>query len=123
MRVNSKAKRPDAIMPNRWNIPGWLEREVRDRDRTCIYCGTLFATAIARRFRPSWEHIVNDASIITRENIALCCVGCNASKGTKTLAAWLQSQYCQARGISSRTVAPIARAALAALDAHNADVD
>lgn len=113
---------PGAIVPNRWNIPGWLEREVRERDRACVYCGTLFATTTARRFQPSWEHIVNDASIVTRENIALCCIGCNASKGTKTLAAWLQSPYCQVRGISQRSMGPIAQAALAAIETHNAGV-
>ncbi len=106
-------------MPNRWNIPTWLEREVLERDRSCIYCGTLFDAATARRDRPSWEHIVNDASVVTRENIALCCIGCNASKGTRQLAAWLQSRYCLTRGISSRSVAPIAQAALAALASLN----
>ena len=25
---------------NHWDIPDWLEREVKERDRTCIYCGT-----------------------------------------------------------------------------------
>lgn len=109
-----------AIVSNRWNIPAWLEREVRERDRACVYCGTLFAAAIARRDRPSWEHIVNDAAIVTRENIALCCIGCNASKGTKTLSAWLVSKYCQERGISSRSIAPIAQAAIAAAEAPNA---
>jgi hypothetical protein len=109
-------------VPNRWNIPDWLEIEVRDRDRACVYCGTLFATANARRDRPSWEHIVNDASIITRENIALCCIGCNASKGTKVLSVWLQSKYCLVRGISTRSVAPIAQAAVAAFEAQNARV-
>lgn len=93
---------------------------MRERDRTCVYCGTLFATATARRSRPSWEHIVNDVSIVTRENIALCCIGCNASKGTKTLAAWLRSPYCQTRDISSRSFAPVAQAALAAFEAHKA---
>jgi hypothetical protein len=111
-----------AIVPNRWNIPAWLELEVRDRDRACVYCGTLFATANARRDRPSWEHIVNDASIVTRENIALCCIGCNASKGTKVLSVWLQSKYCMVRGISTRSVAPIAQAAVAAFEAKNARV-
>jgi len=107
-------------MPNRWNIPAWLEREVLDRDRTCVYCGTSFAAATARRDRPSWEHIVNDASIVTRENIALCCIGCNPSKGKKALAVWLQSRHCLLCGISSHSVAPIAQAALAALATHNA---
>jgi hypothetical protein len=99
---------------NCWNIPDWLEREVRERDRACIYCGASFAAASARRSRPSWEHVINDAALITRENIALCCVGCNASKGAKILAAWLQSKYCITRGISASTIAPVAKAALLA---------
>ncbi len=24
---------------NIWGIPEWLEREVRERDKTCVYCG------------------------------------------------------------------------------------
>jgi hypothetical protein len=120
LRFNYTLDATSATVPNRWNIPGWLEREVRERDRACVYCGTLFATATSRRDRPSWEHIVNDASIVTRENIALCCIGCNASKGTKALSVWLLSKYCLARGISSRSVAPIAQAALAAYKPHDA---
>ena len=23
---------------NKWKIPDWLEREVKDRDRHCVYC-------------------------------------------------------------------------------------
>ena len=61
---------------------------------------------------PSWEHIINDETIITRENIALCCVGCNASKGQKALKDWLESTYCRRRGITAATVAPIIRNAL-----------
>lgn len=100
---------------NRWNIPASLEREVRERDRSCVYCGTSFAQSTARRDRPSWEHIVNDAALVSRENIALCCVGCNASKGSKVLALWLRSRYCSVRGISEHSVAPVVQAALAAL--------
>jgi len=55
---------------------------------------------------------VNDASIVTRENIALCCIGCNASKGVKSLSAWLASAYCRERGITAVKVAPIVREAL-----------
>jgi hypothetical protein len=98
---------------NRWNIPGWLEQDIRARDSRCIYCGVEFGSNPAdRRGRPSWEHIINDAKIITRENIALCCMGCNASKGAKSLPAWLRSKYCVARGITVDSVAPVARAAL-----------
>lgn len=90
-----------------------LEREVIERDRCCVYCGVEFTAHTAnRRERPSWEHIINDASIITRENIARCCIGCNASKGTKHLAHWLQSRYCAARGITRESVASVVRLAL-----------
>jgi len=98
---------------NRWNIPTWLEQEVIDRDRHCVYCGARFTSAkLPRRSRPSWEHIINDENIVTRENIALCCIGCNASKGTKDLAVWLNSKYCGHHGITRHTVAPIIRTAL-----------
>ena len=99
---------------NRWNIPDWLEKEVRARDGHCIYCGAEFAMNSAqRRSRPSWEHIINDVMIVDRENIALCCIGCNASKGSKPLTAWLQSRYCESHGITVDSIAEIARAALA----------
>jgi hypothetical protein len=98
---------------NRWNIPSWLEQEVIARDQRCVYCGVFFSGAAAKRGdRPSWEHIVNDARIVTRENIARCCMSCNASKGTKDLAAWLSSHYCLSRGIAIDSVAPVIRDAL-----------
>ncbi|MDM0029158.1 hypothetical protein [Variovorax saccharolyticus] len=69
---------------NRWNIPPRLEREVVKRDMACVYSGASFAPLSPnRRARPSWEHIINDARIVTRGNIALCCIGCNASNGAQ----------------------------------------
>ncbi len=95
---------------NRWKIPDWLEAEVIKRDTHCIYCGVEFrADATERRRKPSWEHIVNDARIITRENIALCCIGCNASKGAKDLSVWLNSKYCIERSITADTIAEVAK--------------
>jgi hypothetical protein len=99
---------------NNWNIPTWLEIEVRARDKACVYCGTAFiASKVSKRSAASWEHIINDEKIITRENIALCCCGCNASKGQKQLSVWLQSKYCQERRISTESVAPIIKQAIA----------
>jgi hypothetical protein len=101
---------------NRWNIPDWLEREIMERDRGCVYCGVAFSEHTAsRRDRPSWEHIINDARIITRENIARCCIRCNASKGGKKLADWLQSKYCTTRGITGESVASVVRSFLASI--------
>ena len=98
---------------NRWGIPEWLELEVIARDRHCIYCRVEFASqSRSRSCKPSWEHIVNDASIITRENIAICCVSCNSSKGTKNLSNWLTSKYCETNGITRESIASVARAAL-----------
>ena len=99
---------------NRWNIPDWLEREVTERDRNCVYCGIEFvSTNETRKSKPTWEHIVNDARIINRENIARCCVSCNASKGAKDLADWLESNYCKQREIKKENVAEVVKKALA----------
>lgn len=67
-----------------------------------------------RKSVATWEHIINDASIVTRENIARCCVACNASKGSKKLSDWLLSNYCNVRGITKDTVADVVKRALKA---------
>ena len=94
---------------NNWGIPDWLEKEVRERDKTCVYCGILMIEKMpphgTRRNVATWEHIINDASIVSRENIARCCNSCNASKGAKELSEWIQSAYCKRRGISKDTIA------------------
>jgi len=98
---------------NRWNIPEWLEREIIRRDTSCVYCGVVFGLPEAKfGSRTSWEHIVNDARIITCENIALCCRSCNSSKGIKQLSVWLGSPYCRKRGINRETVAAVVKKAL-----------
>jgi hypothetical protein len=90
-----------------------LECKVAARDTRCIYCGVDFGQSPARPGdRPTWEHIVNDESIITEANIARCCAACNASKGARLLRDWLESDYCRHRGISPQTVARVVVAAL-----------
>jgi len=112
------ANRSNGLPMNRWNIPVELEREVLARDRACVYCGIGFALLPATRgARPSGEHIVNDAQIVTRQNIARCCVSCNASKGTKELRRWLASSYCRRKGISESTVARVVQEGLSTLGA------
>jgi len=54
----------------------------------------------------------NDARIITQENIARYCVGCNVSRGTKNLVEWLEPKYCRTRGITNESVASVVRFAL-----------
>ena len=98
---------------NRWNIPNSIERAILERDKSCVYCGTRFSDE-PRSFRErrSWEHIVNDAKLITLRNIALCCRGCNSSKGAKSLEVWLDSPYCKQKNISKDTVAQVIRESL-----------
>ncbi len=98
---------------NNWSIPDWLENEILDRDKTCVYCSVKFGSSKeSRKTQASWEHIINDASIITRENIARCCVACNSSKGIKKLSDWIYSSYCKKKGININTVADVIKIAL-----------
>ncbi len=73
---------------NRWDIPDWLEEEVRERDKVCVYCGIQMVDRMppdgSRKAVATWEHIINDVSIVTRENIARCCVACIQVKGQRS---------------------------------------
>jgi hypothetical protein len=101
---------------NNWGIPDWLESEVKERDRTCVYCGAQMIERMPshgpRKAVATWEHIINDARIVTRGNIARCCVACNSSKGTRKLSDCMQSSYCRKRGINKDTVAEVVKEAL-----------
>ena len=101
---------------NRWGIPAWLEREVRERDRECVYCRIAMLESPpadgSRGAVATWEHIINDASTVTSENIARCCASCNSSKGTKDLSDWLESSYCKKKGITPHSVAQVVKRAL-----------
>ena len=101
---------------NKWGIPARLELEVRQRDKNCIDCGTPMLKSPpadgSRKCVATWEHIINDARIVTRENIARCCASCNSSKGTKKLSIWIESSYCKRHGIGRDTVADVVKQAL-----------
>ena len=101
------------ILSNRWEIPEDVETAVMKRDTSCVYCGCQFSSD--RSTKRSWEHIVNDINIATLENIALCCVGCNASKGAKPLQVWLKSENAKRRGITEETLSDVVKQALANL--------
>lgn len=101
---------------NKWGIPAELERNVRKRDTKCVYCRVTLRESSSksgpRRAIATWEHIINDARIITAENIARCCAPCNSSKGTKKLSVWIDSDYCRRQGIKRTNVAGIIKKAL-----------
>lgn len=101
---------------NRWGIPLWLEEEVLKRDKNCVYCQVKLddkkSIGVSRRTLGTWEHIINDESIINLDNIARCCSACNSSKGTKDLSIWMQSNYCSKHGINEEMVAEVFKRAL-----------
>ena len=100
-------------MANRWGIPNDVELYVKQRDYKCIYCSLEFSEENeSRKSKPSWEHIVNDIRINGIENIAICCISCNASKGAKLLEDWLKSDYCIKNEITEGTVAQIVKEAI-----------
>jgi hypothetical protein len=100
-------------MSNRWGIPREVENIVKERDVACVYCQIEFSPQNRlRKNKPSWEHIINDIRINGIENIALCCMSCNASKGSKLLEEWLKSDYCKNKEITAKTVSEVVKKAL-----------
>ena len=100
-------------MSNKWRIPKEVEKAVRLRDLSCVYCGVDFSMEHkSRKTKPTWEHIANDIRINGTNNIALCCTSCNASKGAKLIENWLESDYCKAKGITVQTVAQVVKNAI-----------
>ena len=98
----------------RWNIPRALAEAALARDQQCVYCRRPFEDLGGQKSGwPSWEHIVNDVTVVIEENIVLCCLGCNASKGVKSLEKWLQSKYCSEREITARSMASVAQTSFA----------
>lgn len=103
-------------MTNRWSIPKEVENIVIERDKKCVYCGIEFSTSDNnRKARKSWEHIINDVKINGAVNISLCCVSCNASKGSKDLKEWLNSNYCLKKGITEENVSTVVKKYLSSL--------
>jgi hypothetical protein len=51
------------------------------------------------------EHFNNDGPLTKKYNLAMCCRGCNSSKGTKRLLAWFKTPYCVEKNINEKTVA------------------
>lgn len=100
-------------MANHWGIPKEVEEFVKQRDTNCVYCGQEFLdNPESRKQKPSWEHIVNDIRINGVDNISLCCMSCNASKGAKLLEDWLQSDYCKRNIITVDSVAKVVKEAI-----------
>ena len=95
------------IEMNIWGIPDWLEEKVKKRDRLCAYCRIKLKeypfTKGTPKDKVTLEHINNDGSP-SEQNIVMCCASCNASKGTKKLSDWFNSDYCKEKKINKKTI-------------------
>src|SRR5580693_4324642 len=99
-------------MSNTYGISGDVERHIRARDKTCVYCGSSMKLWPCKRdaTEATIEHFNNRGPFRKKYNLAICCRGCNSSKGTKTLLTWFKSDYCRKKGIGAESVArPVKR--------------
>jgi len=90
-------------MSNRYGISEKDEQEIRARDKTCVYCRKLMKKS-RRSFGATIEHFNNDGPFDKKYNVAICCRGCNSSKGSKTLLDWFQTDYCREKKVNGKTV-------------------
>ncbi|MCU4462941.1 HNH endonuclease [Acinetobacter pittii] len=86
-----------------------MEKLVLERDKDWVHCGCEFGTKKSKKVMGT---IIHDIKITMLDNIALCCVGFNVSKGNKELSNWLYYENAHKRGITSDTIAEVIRVAL-----------
>lgn len=96
-------------MSNTYGISEQVEKEIRGRDKACVYCH-ISVKRTSRARGATIEHFNNDGPYAEKYNVAICCRGCNSSKGTKTLLAWFETPYCKKKKIDAKSVArPVKR--------------
>lgn len=105
----------NSIMSNQFEIPRDVEERLRARHRVCAYCRGEIKAYLGvmgnRGDKATIEHLNRKgpfhwADGLKENELVICCGRCNSSRGTKKLADWFESPYCQAHGISAATVAP-----------------
>jgi hypothetical protein len=94
-------------MSNSYEISEEIEGEIRARDKKCVYCRVSMKkpTRVKVAAEATIEHFNNDGPFTKKYNLAICCRGCNSSKGVKTLLAWFKTPHCAKWGINEKTVA------------------
>jgi hypothetical protein len=94
-------------MSNRYRIPDKVEKEIRARDKTCVYCGILMKQSphAMGASGATIEHFNNEGDFDKRYNVAICRRSCNSSRGDKELLAWFKTPYCIEKNINDKTAA------------------
>lgn len=100
-------------MNNRHGIPKEVLSKIRERDVDCVYCHkkmiypyekeNVADSATIEHFRENGPFYWWDG--MNKEDLAICCGSCNASRGKKPLMVWFEEEYCARKGISVETVA------------------
>jgi 5-methylcytosine-specific restriction endonuclease McrA len=82
-------------MSNRYGIPEEDEKEIRARDKACVFCRVSMKrpSRAKRASEATIEHFNNDGPLRKKYNLAICCRSCNSSKGTRKLLAWFETPY------------------------------
>jgi hypothetical protein len=108
-------------MSKEYGISREDEAEPGARDRACVHCWKVmksYAEIQAGRGtvadQASIEHLNFDGPFYVRdglrkEDIVMCCRGCNSSRGEKKLLEWFRSDYCVSRKINEETVAQVVK--------------
>ncbi len=98
-------------MSNTYGIPEQDEREIRARDKKCVYCHVPMKQSSSARgpSEATIEHFNNDGPFDKKHNLAICCRRCNSSKGEKSLWDWFETLYCRENKINEKTVAKPAK--------------
>jgi hypothetical protein len=94
-------------MVNKYGIPPKLEEKIRKRDKFCVFCHVELKGD--GKQKSTIEHFDNDGALDEEWNLAMCCNSCNASKGTKKLLGWLNSDYCKEKNITKENVAEVTK--------------
>ena len=87
-------------MSNTYGIPEEDEKEIRARDKTCVYCRQSMKKHPRKldASGPTLEHFNNDGHFDKKWNVAICCRRCNSAKEIKSC--WLGSRRLTASKIT-----------------------
>ena len=99
-------------MDNKFGIPEEELKKIQARDKTCVYCPKkmTYPYSISKHNDcATIEHLNHDGPFywkdgLKAEDIAICCGGCNSSRGKMKLLDWFKTSYCLKRNINENMV-------------------
>ena len=95
-------------MSKEYSIPLEKMKEIRERDKTCVYCHKVMIKHSNDGRRSDWstiEHLNSLPPWNNPDTVVICCWSCNSSRRDKKLLDWFKAPYCMERNINEETVA------------------